>query len=62
MLLILACFITAAIVLSEIYVKKGGIKGRIPDDDYVGIAILIQTIGIMIATVFFRIARSSEEE
>lgn len=60
-LLILACFVTAAVVLSEIYVKKGGIKGRIPEDDYPGIAILLQTIGILLATVSMRVARSSEE-
>lgn len=60
-LLLIGCFITSCVVLSEIYVKRAGIKNKIPNTDYPGVALLIQAISIIMATASMRYARASED-
>eukprot|EP00514_Thraustochytrium_sp_LLF1b_P001579 CAMPEP_0184511768 /NCGR_PEP_ID=MMETSP0198_2-20121128/2526_1 /TAXON_ID=1112570 /ORGANISM="Thraustochytrium sp., Strain LLF1b" /LENGTH=153 /DNA_ID=CAMNT_0026901753 /DNA_START=107 /DNA_END=568 /DNA_ORIENTATION=- len=57
----LTCVIVASVVLSNVYINKEGIKGIIPDSNYPGSAILVNTIFTLLATGCMMLARVSDD-
>mmetsp|Transcript_13313 Transcript_13313/g.15415 ORF Transcript_13313/g.15415 Transcript_13313/m.15415 type:complete len:166 (-) Transcript_13313:648-1145(-) len=57
----LTCVAISIWVLSDIYSKKKGINGNIPDDIYPGVAIFMQCTLLFFATIAMRLGRYNDE-
>mmetsp|Transcript_17563 Transcript_17563/g.28425 ORF Transcript_17563/g.28425 Transcript_17563/m.28425 type:complete len:168 (-) Transcript_17563:926-1429(-) len=60
-LLSLTCIIISIYVLSDVYIQKKGIKGKIPKDTWPGVAIFLQNTLIFIASFLMRVAKVNED-
>ena len=60
-ILSLTCLIVSIWVLDHIYIGQAGIKGKVPDSNYVGWSLVLSTLFILLATVAMKVGRVSDD-